>query len=208
MSALLVVVLSALVTATHRVLVLHARVRALERLAITDPLTGAFNRRHMREMLFTAVERHRRFGDRASLLMIDIDRFKALNEAGGHAFGDHVLRSVADAVRRRLRRVDALFRFGGDEFVVLLAGTRLRDARAVAEQLRTAVEAVNPGAGRRASISVGIAELGDEESAEEWMAGADAALFEAKRSGRNCVGLRGVVHAVRRAAACGILPLS
>jgi len=188
--AALVLLLSLVVATGLRVLVLQSRVRAPERQAITDPLTGAYNRRHMYDMLLTAVERYRRAGDHASLLLIDIDRFKALNDASGHGEGDRVLQRTAALIRQRLRRIDALFRLGGDEFVVLLSGAWLSDARAVAEQLRGAVDGANLGRSRPVSISVGVAELESEESAPEWLAAADGALYEAKHAGRNRVAVR------------------
>jgi diguanylate cyclase (GGDEF)-like protein len=193
--AAVILLLAIVVAAGRRMLVLQARVRALERQAITDPLTGTFNRRHMHDMLLTAVEQYRRSGVHASLLLIDIDRFKAVNDASGHGEGDRVLKRTATLVGQRLRRIDAVFRLGGDEFVVLLSGAWLSDARAVAEQLRGAVESANLGRLRPISISVGVAELEYEESAVEWLAAADGALYEAKHSGRNRVAVR-VVRAL------------
>jgi diguanylate cyclase (GGDEF)-like protein len=188
--AFLVLLVSVVVATARRMLVLRARVRALERQAITDPLTGAFNRRHMQDLLLAAVDRKRRGSEHASLLLIDIDRFKALNDGAGHAHGDRVLREIAALVRQRLRRIDALFRPGGDEFVVLLSGAWVSDAGAIAEELRGAVEHADLGGGRSVSISVGVAELGYDDSATDWLAAADAALYEAKRAGRNRVALR------------------
>ena len=187
---LLVLLLSSAVAAGHRVLTLQARVRALEQQTITDPLTGAFNRRHMHETLATAVERHRRWGDPASLLLLDVDQFKSLNDAAGHAQGDRVLQAIAALVQKRLRRIDALFRLGGDEFVVLLAGAWLPDARDIAEQLRSAVDAARLDGRRDVSISVGVAGLQYGESADDWLAAADAALYAAKLAGRNRVEAR------------------
>jgi diguanylate cyclase (GGDEF)-like protein len=192
-----VFLLSIVVATARRMLVLQARVRTLERQAITDPLTGAFNRRHMHDLLLAAVDRKRRCGEQASLLLIDIDRFKALNDGAGHAHGDRVLQAVAALVRHRLRRIDALFRPGGDEFVVLLSGAWVSDAGAIAEQFRGAVERADLGGDRSVSISVGVAELGDDDSTVDWLAAADAALYEAKHAGRNRVALR-VVRAITR----------
>lgn len=190
--AILVLLLSLVIAGGRRILDLQARVRSLERQAITDPLTGALNRRHMHEALVTAVERHRRSGDHASLLLIDVDCFKALNDAAGHVEGDRVLRAMVMLVQQRLRRIDALFRLGGDEFVVLLSGAWLSDARGVAEHLRASVERANLGGRRPLSISIGVAELEYEESAVEWLAAADCALYDAKHSGRNRVAVRAV----------------
>jgi diguanylate cyclase (GGDEF)-like protein len=188
--SVLVLLFAIVAGSAGRILALQARVRALERQAITDPLTGTFNRRHMHEALVTTVERRRRSGDRASLLLIDIDRFKPLNDAAGHAEGDRVLKAVAALVQQRLRRIDALFRLGGDEFVVLLSGAWLSDARAVAEQLRGAIHGAGLGGRWPVSISVGVAQLGHDESAADWLAAADAALYDAKHAGRNRVAVR------------------
>jgi diguanylate cyclase (GGDEF)-like protein len=187
----LALLLSTAVAAVRRLLTLQARVRALEQQTIRDPLTGAFNRRHMHEVLVTAVERHRRNGGPASLLLIDVDEFKSLNDAAGHAGGDRVLQAIAVLVQKRLRRIDALFRFGGDEFVVLLEGAWLADARGIAEQLRGAVDAARLDDRRPVSISVGVAGLQNGDSADDWLAAADAALYNAKRAGRNRVEARG-----------------
>jgi diguanylate cyclase (GGDEF)-like protein len=149
----LALLLCAAVAAVRRLLTLQARVRALEQQTITDPLTGAFNRRHMHEVLVTVVERHRRDGDPASLLLIDVDEFKSLNDAAGHAEGDRVLQAVAALAQRRLRRIDALFRFGGDEFVVLLAGARPADARRIAAvRVRTLTGSENCHSFRKPSM--------------------------------------------------------
>ena len=166
---------------------LRRRVRTLERQAITDPLTGAFNRRYMHTALATAVERCRRSSEPASLLLLDVDRFKPLNDTIGHAAGDRVLKAIVTLVDRRLRLVDSVFRLGGDEFVVLLSGARAADARVVAEELRTAMERVRVVQDRLVSISIGIAELSANQSPAEWLAEADAALYDAKRAGRNRV---------------------
>ena len=169
--------------------VLHSRVRTLESQAITDPLTGAFNRRHFDAALINAIERRSRLGEPASLLLFDIDRFKPINDTFGHAAGDGVLRALADVVRQRTRKLDVLFRTGGEEFALLLPATRRQDALVVAEDLRERVAAAKLLDARRVTISIGVGELGDAQSAGEWLADADAALYLAKRSGRNRVGI-------------------
>ncbi len=182
-----IVLLAAAAMAVIRMALLQRRVRALEEQTITDPLTGAFNRRHMHTTLTAAVERRRRSGDRASLLMLDIDRFKDINDALGHAEGDRVLKCLVALVGQRMRKVDALFRAGGEEFILLLSGTRFTDAVSVAEDLRRLVQDARFVSGRQVSISVGVVELGHEQSATEWIEEADAALYRAKRAGRNRV---------------------
>jgi len=137
-----IVLLAAAVVAVIRMALLQRRVRALEEQTITDPLTGAFNRRHMHTTLAAAVERRRRSGDRASLLMLDIDRFKDINDALGHAEGDRVLKCLVALVGQRLRKVDALFRAGGEEFILLLSGTGFTDA--VSDVVPSPVGSVGP----------------------------------------------------------------
>jgi diguanylate cyclase (GGDEF)-like protein len=181
------VLVTALVASGIRIALLHSRVRALEEQAITDPLTGAFNRRHMQDTLATAVERRRRYGERASLLLFDVDRFKRINDALGHAEGDRVLTTLVAVIGQRMRKVDVLFRSGGEEFVLLLTGARFPDALCVAEDIRRVVQDAGLVPGRPVSISVGVVELAHEQSATDWLAEADAALYRAKRAGRNRV---------------------
>lgn len=175
------------VAAAIRIAVLQRRVRALEEQTITDPLTGAFNRRQMHTVLAAAVERLRRSGEHSALLMFDIDRFKHINDALGHTEGDRVLKSLVALVGQRVRKVDALFRAGGEEFILLLTGTRFADALSVAEDLRRLVQDSHLVAGAHVSISIGVVELAHEQSASEWVEEADAALYRAKRAGRNRV---------------------
>lgn len=181
------VVLAVAAVAVVRVAVLQQRVQILEEQVVTDPLTGAYNRRQMHTTLAAAVERRRRAGERATLLMFDIDRFKDINDALGHAEGDRVLKSLVALVGQRVRKVDALFRAGGEEFVLLLSGTRFADALSVAEDLRQLVQDARLVTGAHVSISIGVVELAREQSALEWIEEADAALYRAKRAGRNRV---------------------
>jgi diguanylate cyclase (GGDEF)-like protein len=183
----LLVSLTVAAAAVARIVVLQARVRALRADAVTDPLTGAFNRRQMHVALSAAVERSRRSGEPASILLIDVDRFKDVNDAFGHAEGDRALKALVGLVGGRFRRLDAVFRAGGDEFVVLLAGARVAGAFGVADELRTIVHGAAPLPHWPLSISVGVAELAPEHSVEAWLQEADDALYRAKRAGRNRV---------------------
>ena len=171
-------------------MILNMRGRVQRRLAeeaITDPLTGAFNRRHMDACLRTAIERRDRSGEPASLLLFDVDHFKAINDAVGHVGGDDVLKALVAIVAGRARKVDVLFRIGGEEFALLLAGARHANALAVAEDLRAVVERAGlPGAGAL-SISLGVSEVRRGQSVSDWVEEADAALYRAKRWGRNRV---------------------
>src|SRR4051812_25208721 len=185
--AIIIVLAAASEAAGARVAVVHGRLRLLEAQAVTDPLTGAFNRRQLDVVLAAAVERRHRTGERASILLFDIDRFKDVNDAFGHPEGDRVLQAIVALVGRRFRRLDLVFRVGGEEFVLLLPGTRFTDAFAVAEELRGLVHDTTLLPEWQLSISVGVAELTYEQSARTWIEEADTALYRAKRAGRNRV---------------------
>jgi diguanylate cyclase (GGDEF)-like protein len=127
-----------------------------------------------------------------SVLAIDIDYFKALNDRHGHPVGDASLRKLAGLMTRNLRRIDTIARIGGEEFVVLLPRTNLDEATGVAEKLRSMVEGTEfPGGngqpGGTLTVSVGVAALRPEETGADLLARADNALYEAKDRGRNCV---------------------
>lgn len=177
----------AVVAAGLWLVVLHRRLRALAGQAITDPLTGVFNRRQFETSLVAAIERHRRMREPASLLVFDVDRFKDINDALGHHAGDRVLKGLAGLAAQRVRKLDSLFRIGGEEFALLLSSARFPDAVRVAEQLRKRVAAARLIEDGPVSISVGVSELSPDQSADEWVKAADAALYSAKRSGRNRV---------------------
>jgi diguanylate cyclase len=180
-----ILLLTALAGAAIRMAALYRRVHVLEEQTITDPLTGAFNRRHLHRVLAAAIERRRRSGERASLLLFDIDRFKDINDALGHVEGDRVLKALVALIEQRFRRLDALFRLGGEEFVLLLSGAKFSDALSIAEELRCLVQDARLVAGWEVSISVGVVELASDQSIADWIAEADAALYRAKRAGRN-----------------------
>ena len=163
----------------------------LRRLATTDPLTGLHNRHHFFTTTRNEIERCRRFARPASVLMIDLDHFKAINDRFGHDTGDEVLRVFASAARAALRSHDILARFGGEEFAVMLPETDLLGALHIAERLRAAAEAQIiefAPASIRYTISVGATELepGDV-SIDAALTRADSALYDAKRAGRNRV---------------------
>lgn len=161
--------------------------RELAQEAITDSLTGAFNRRCLDACLATAIERLHRTGEPASLAMFDVDHFKAINDELGHAAGDEILKAFVALVAGRARKLDVLFRVGGEEFALLLTNARSSDALHVADELRRLVAGAELVPGRRVSISAGVSELRRGETASEWMRDADAALYRAKRAGRNRV---------------------
>jgi diguanylate cyclase (GGDEF)-like protein len=156
-----------------------------------DGLTGLLNRRTMEETLLSQVQRSRRTGEPFTVLMLDLDHFKAINDRHGHAAGDRALKHTAAALKAELREVDALARFGGEEFLVLMPGATVEAARPVAERLRTALITDAPridGAPLFLTASIGVAQW--REPAEEpsrLLMRADAALYRAKMRGRDCV---------------------
>jgi diguanylate cyclase (GGDEF)-like protein len=159
----------------------------LRRLGITDALTGAYNRRHMDREVGEAVERHKRYGTDASLLLVDIDHFKSINDEAGHGAGDRVLAEIAALMKRSLRKLDLVFRIGGEEFLVLLPDVKQTGAAEVAEKLRREVAAAELLAGRRISISIGVGEIAAGEDRDQWLRRIDRALYAAKGGGRDCV---------------------
>ena len=160
--------------------------------ARTDALTGVGNRFRLDEELETLISRAQRYGHSCSLAICDLDFFKAFNDHFGHVAGDEALRSVAEGMRASLRSVDALYRYGGEEFVVLLVEQTLEDAQCALERMRGAVERLaipSPGTGGALTLSVGVAEIdgAKDESAKDWLRRADEALYQAKSAGRNRV---------------------
>ncbi|HTN52482.1 MAG TPA: diguanylate cyclase [Anaeromyxobacter sp.] len=159
-------------------------------LARRDPLTGLANRRALAEALSRELARARRAGTALAVAVLDVDRFKQVNDAHGHPAGDAVLAAVAARASAALREGDLLGRLGGEEFLALLPGADLAAALAAGERLRKAVAAapVQAGAaGIAVTVSVGCAALGRDEDGAALLARADARLYEAKRAGRDRV---------------------
>ena len=163
--------------------------RHLKDMAITDPLTGAYNRRYLELQLEQVLEPWTRYQRPASVVLIDIDHFKRIHDKFGHGVGDTAIKNLVEVISRNIRNVDTLCRYGGEEFVVLLAETPLSKARPVAEKLRAAVEntRVVPEVGM--TISVGVCDVSVADGVDHWLNLADAALYLAKRNGRNRVEL-------------------
>lgn len=166
---------------------LQARIVELERLSATDGLTGLWNRGHFDRVLDAELSRSLRFRQPISLVLLDVDHFKEVNDRHGHAIGDAVLRTLVAATRSGIRAADLLFRWGGEELVVLAPSTGYRGAEAMAENLRHAVESQPFPAVERITISLGVAEHLITETADAWFARVDAALYAAKSAGRNRV---------------------
>ena len=155
--------------------------------AITDPLTGAYNRRRLDTVLEQAIERNRRKPTPASLLLIDVDHFKRINDEFGHAVGDRVLKQLVALMAERTRKIDSLFRIGGEEFLLLLADTRETDATEAAEHLRIVIADSTLVPEMRLTVSIGVSELQAHDTVQTWIRRADEALYAAKHAGRNRV---------------------
>ncbi len=161
--------------------------RLLEALNRTDALTGLPNRSHFEDVAITELRRSARSGRPSSLLMVDVDNFKMINDTFGHTAGDEVLREIASVLKAGLRDIDTPGRWGGDEFCVVLPETGLADALRTGERLRMAAEVAAGTPGVRCTISVGAAESRDAADLRAWVTAADAGLYKAKASGRNRV---------------------
>jgi diguanylate cyclase (GGDEF)-like protein len=159
----------------------------LEQLVTRDALTSTANRRAMEQELPIAIAASRRHDTRTSLAVLDIDHFKRINDGHGHEAGDRVLVDFARVISATTRRGDRLFRYGGEEFVLLLPGIDATALPVLCETLRERVAEQIEIGGRRVTVSIGAAELGPEDSASEWLARADGAMYRAKRDGRNRV---------------------
>lgn len=157
---------------------------ALHNLAVTDTLTGVWNRRQGTDLIAADLSA-RRPGQALSLLMLDIDHFKSINDTFGHQAGDHVLIEVASRVRRSLRGNDVVARWGGEEFVVMLRDCGLPDALRLAEEIRSTIAEVPFGTLGSLTVSIGAAEIRANENLASWLGRADQALYRAKRAGRN-----------------------
>jgi len=157
---------------------------ALHNLAVTDTLTGVWNRRQGTDLIAADLSA-RRPGQALSLLMLDIDHFKSINDTFGHQAGDHVLIEVASRVRRSLRGNDVVARWGGEEFVVMLRDCALPDALRLAEGIRSTIAEVPFGTLGSLTVSIGAAEIRANENLASWLGRADQALYRAKRAGRN-----------------------
>jgi diguanylate cyclase (GGDEF)-like protein len=156
--------------------------------AIIDPLTGAFNRRHMENCLAEMAELSGRNAAAATILLIDIDHFKRINDQLGHASGDAVLRKLSSLIKEHTRKTDQLFRMGGEEFLLLLPETSVADSMTVAENIRRAIENADwLGDHPPVTISVGVSRHELNEKTDEWIKKADSALYRAKKMGRNNV---------------------
>jgi diguanylate cyclase (GGDEF)-like protein len=152
--------------------------------AMRDALTGLLNRRAFHERLLEETNRARRYGDRFSLILLDVDRFKTINDTEGHQAGDQVLRAVAQALEENTRASDLSGRFGGDEFLTLLPGANVRGALAFAERVKESTTTRFSELGLPVTISIGVAVSNSStKNEDDLLQAADIALYSAKREG-------------------------
>ena len=159
----------------------------LTRLATTDPLTGCLNRSQLADILNSQIQMRERYERVSSLILLDLDYFKAINDQWGHLAGDNVLKEMAARMRKRLRENDQLFRIGGEEFMIVLPETRQKDAHSLAHQLLASISARPFLDDIKVTASASVAEVSQGETWSVWLNRADQALYKAKARGRNQV---------------------
>ena len=163
----------------------------LKKLSITDGLTQLYNSRYFYAQLKGEIERFNRYGHNLSLLLLDIDNFKAYNDTYGHLEGDKILVRLGRIIKSCLRKMDTAYRYGGEEFTIILPGTHGEEASTVAERLRTAVVAEDFTSGRNTkvdiTISIGVTQYRHEEKISSFVQRADQAMYKSKQAGRNKV---------------------
>ena len=171
--------------------VVIAAQKRLQKVAITDSLTGLLNRRQMQYLLDQELERFKRSGEPVSLMLMDLDHFKQLNDSRGHDAGDKVLQAFADILRQELRAQDLVARWGGEEFLVIMPQCTVSDALKTAERLRVALETYRgkstDGADFEATVSIGVTDLRQGDDAVTAVSRADRAMYQSKALGRNRV---------------------
>lgn len=166
---------------------LTGEVRKYEEAAMVDALTGAFNRRGGELILSRHLARSRRVLSAISVVVLDLDHFKSVNDTYGHLMGDEVLVETVRTVKALLRDADSIIRWGGEEMVVVLPDTNLQGATVAAEKMRQAVSSLRFAHGLHISASFGVSEIRLNEDFTTALARADALLYIAKAKGRNCV---------------------
>lgn len=153
--------------------------------SIIDELTQAYNRRYLNDALENAIARLKRYDNNISLILLDIDHFKKINDTLGHSAGDHVLKELVQIIWGTIRTIDMIFRIGGEEFIILLPETTLSNATQVAEKLRLKIQEKPIVNTTKVTISAGVIQLDKSESIDELMKRVDELLYKAKNSGRN-----------------------
>lgn len=193
--------LELLLARTRTLLEFKAYLDVCEEAAFTDHLTGLANRRRFERQLEREVDRTSRFGHPLSLLMLDIDSFKNLNDSYGHDAGDEAIRRISRVLREGTRGIDLAARIGGEEFAILLVETNREGGLEVAERLRMAIKALDIPRAGHITGSFGVAECpGDAQTSTDLLKAADVALYEAKRNGRDRVVTMGALKTNSMAA--------
>ena len=159
----------------------------LRKTATTDKLTSTYNRAKFEEVIAIEMERTTRYDHPLSMIMIDIDKFKNVNDTCGHLAGDYVLKTVADILQSHMRKINHLIRWGGDEFIIVPVETGIDGAKIFSERLRQAIEAYNFGKAGKITVSIGIALFHKNDTEESFLQRTDGALFKAKEAGGNRV---------------------
>ena len=166
---------------------LKVKTGLLEKMSVSDPLTGLYNRRYINEKFMHESDRFSRYGSPFSLILFDIDYFKKINDEFGHQYGDLVIKRVSEVIKTSIRDVDMAGRFGGEEFLVILPETSTRGAVDMAERIRAGIEKTKfEATALRTTVSAGVVEY-DGSDIEDMVRKADMLLYEAKEKGRNCV---------------------
>jgi len=167
--------------------IVHHNMKALEKYATTDHLTGALNRTKFQLIIEREMEMVKRYNQSLSMIMFDIDHFKRINDQFGHAAGDAVLKTVADIVRANTRKTDYFIRWGGEEFMILSSGVNLDKEYKLAQKIRKVIENHRFKNVGEITLSLGVAEIKDTETENDFIKRADDAMYKAKDAGRNRV---------------------
>lgn len=162
----------------------------LIKLSSEDPLTGAGNRRALFKRIEHLISSHKRTGEPMSVILLDLDNFKDVNDQLGHIAGDTVLKRVVTATAARIRATDDLYRYGGDEFIVLAMSSTEHKARKLADDIRELVALELSGFADSITVSIGVAQFVQDETAKQWLERADRAMYDAKRAGKNSVSVQ------------------
>jgi len=159
----------------------------LAKQAVTDPMTGLYNRSLLQNSLELAIHQHKRRGIQMSLIMLDVDHFKSINDDLGHAKGDQVIVSLGKLLKESFRATDKVFRVGGEEFLILVHGSDEKKAHDIAEKLRMDTRERSLIPEQRITISLGVSGIQKSQDWSQWMKHCDNNLYRAKSAGRNIV---------------------